>query len=172
MCNSDLLLAIACSTYLQCTTMGPALTGLEEVTFLTNCSNGVGESGTPWSGQTVKWNCRTILSSWEPSFWREKVRTVYSARTSTSWMWTRIDPCTAFFSSGQYLWHFSWERKTTRILLSKFHQRLKNTGLIIQLTLPLSSRFVSMTMVADPCSHTRRQKSGIEAGTGPKGEPF
>ena len=116
MCNSDSLLAIACSTYLQCTTMGPALTGLEEVTFLTNCSNGVGESGTPWSGQTVKWNCRTILSSWEPSFWREKVRTVYSARTSTSWMWTRIDPCTAFFSSGQYLWHFSWERKTTRIL--------------------------------------------------------
>ena len=27
-------------------------------------------------------------------------------------------------------------------------------------------------MVADPCSHTMRQKSGIEAGTGPKGEPF
>ena len=35
------------------------------------------------------------------------------------------------------------------------------------LTLPFSSRFVSMTMVADPCSHTMRQKSGTESGTGP-----
>ena len=27
-----------------------------------------------------------------------------------------------------------------------------------------------MMMVADPCSHTMRQKSGTESGTGPRGE--
>jgi len=44
-----------------------------------------------------------------------------------------------------------------------------NDGLSLMgvLTLPFSSRFVSMTMVADPCSHTMRQKSGTESGTGP-----
>ena len=40
-------------------------------------------------------------------------------------------------------------------------------SLVGVLTLPFSSRFVSMTMVADPCSHTMRQKSGTESGTGP-----
>ena len=46
-----------------------------------------------------------------------------------------------------------------------------NDGLSLMgvLTLPFSSRFVSMTMVADPCSHTMRQKSGTESGTGPEG---
>ena len=70
--------------HLQCTTIGPASTGLAEATFLTKWRRGVGYSGTPWSGHTVKWYWLTIFSSLEPSFWREKVRIVYSASVSTS----------------------------------------------------------------------------------------
>lgn len=35
------------------------------------------------------------------------------------------------------------------------------------LTLPRSSRLVTMTMMEEPCSHIMRQKSGTESGTGP-----
>ena len=40
---------------------------------ITKCRRAVGYCGTPWSGQLVKWNCVTILSSLDPSFCSEKV---------------------------------------------------------------------------------------------------
>lgn len=55
-------------SYLQCTTMGPASGGLQAFTRLRKARNGVGCSGTPWSGQAVNWNCLTSLFSLEP-FW-------------------------------------------------------------------------------------------------------
>lgn len=92
---------------LQCTTTGPSFRGSSCITFHTKCSSWAGYSGTPWSGHTVKWNCRTILSALLPSLCKEKVLTVYSASTSTSWMWIVKDSWTKllFVSSGQYLWH-------------------------------------------------------------------
>ncbi len=53
-------------SYLQCTTMGPASGGLQAFTRLRKARNGVGCSGTPWSGQAVNWNCLTSLFSLEP----------------------------------------------------------------------------------------------------------
>lgn len=58
--------------YLQCTTMGPASGGLQVFTRLRKARNGVGYSGTPWSGQAVNWNWRTSRFSLEP-FCRGKV---------------------------------------------------------------------------------------------------
>lgn len=55
-------------SYLQCTAMGPASGGLHAFTRLRNARNGVGCSGTPWSGHAVNWNCLTSLFSLEP-FW-------------------------------------------------------------------------------------------------------
>lgn len=52
--------------YLQCTTMGPASGGLQVFTRLRKARNGVGYSGTPWSGHAVNWNCRTSRFSLEP----------------------------------------------------------------------------------------------------------
>ena len=49
----------------------------------------------------------------------------------------------------------------------KEEMRCKNHSVLNRLTLPFSSRLVSITMVAEPCSHTILQKSGMEAGTGP-----
>ena len=40
-------------------------------------------------------------------------------------------------------------------------------GVCDALTLPFSSRLVNMTMVAEPCSHTIRQKSATVSGLGP-----
>lgn len=39
--------------------------------------------------------------------------------------------------------------------------------IIMRHTLPFSSRFVSMTIVAVPCSQIIRQKSSTDPGTGP-----
>lgn len=50
--------------------MGPASGGLQVFTLLRKARNGVGYSGTPWSGQAVNWNCRTSRFSLEP-FWNE-----------------------------------------------------------------------------------------------------
>lgn len=46
--------------------MGPASGGLQVLTLLRKARNGVGYSGTPWSGQAVNWNCRTSRFSLEP----------------------------------------------------------------------------------------------------------
>ena len=54
--------------YLQWTTMGPASGGLQVLTLRRKARNGVGYSGTPWSGHAVNWNCRTSRFSLEP-FW-------------------------------------------------------------------------------------------------------
>ncbi len=62
-------------SYLQCTTMGPASGGLQAFTRLRKARNGVGCSGTPWSGQAVNWNCLTSLFSLEP-FWIRRRRKV------------------------------------------------------------------------------------------------
>lgn len=59
------------ASHLQCTTMGPASGGLQAFTRLRKARNGVGCSGTPWSGQAVNWNCLTSLFSLEP-FWKNK----------------------------------------------------------------------------------------------------
>lgn len=60
-------------SHLQCTTMGPASGGLQAFTRLRKARNGVGCSGTPWSGQAVNWNCLTSLFSLEPFWiWRRK----------------------------------------------------------------------------------------------------
>lgn len=52
--------------YLQCTTIGPASGGLQVFTRLRKARNGVGYSGTPWSGHAVNWNWRTSRFSLEP----------------------------------------------------------------------------------------------------------
>ena len=54
--------------YLQCTTIGPASGGLQVLTRRRKAKNGVGCSGTPWSGQAVNWNCLTSLFSLEPFY--------------------------------------------------------------------------------------------------------
>ncbi len=51
---------------LQWAMMGPASGGLQVFTLLRKARNGVGYSGTPWSGQAVNWNCRTSRFSLEP----------------------------------------------------------------------------------------------------------
>lgn len=58
--------AIWTITHLQCTTMGPALGGLENLTRRIKESSPVAWQGTPWSGQPVKWNCLTSRISLYP----------------------------------------------------------------------------------------------------------
>lgn len=69
-------------SYLQWTTMGPASGGLQAFTRLRKARNGVGCSGTPWSGQAVNWNCLTSLFSLEP-FW--------------TWTWRKVSDILAVF---------------------------------------------------------------------------
>lgn len=59
----------AFGTDLQWTTTGPASGGLHALTLRRKARNGVGYSGTPWSGQAVNWNCRTSLLSLQPLWW-------------------------------------------------------------------------------------------------------
>lgn len=53
-------------THLQCTIIGPASGGLQALTLRRKARNGVGCSGTPWSGQAVNWKWRTSRFSLEP----------------------------------------------------------------------------------------------------------
>lgn len=52
--------------YLQWTTIGPAVGGLDILTRRMNDSSPVAWYGTPWSGQPVKWNCFTSRTSLKP----------------------------------------------------------------------------------------------------------
>lgn len=52
--------------YLQWTTIGPAVGGLDILTRRINDNNPVAWYGTPWSGQPVKWNCFTSRTSLKP----------------------------------------------------------------------------------------------------------
>lgn len=54
------------SQYLQWTTIGPAVGGLEILTRRMNDNSPVAWYGTPWSGQPVKWNCLTSRTSLKP----------------------------------------------------------------------------------------------------------
>lgn len=86
----ELLRAQAAPAHLQCTTMGPALGGLENLTRRMKDRSPVAWQGTPWSGQPVKWNCFTSRISLDPlcqhgggvcrRFERKSENTVMSAR--------------------------------------------------------------------------------------------
>lgn len=57
---------IKLQTDLQWAMIGPASGGLQVFTLRRKARNGVGYSGTPWSGQAVNWNWRTSRFSLEP----------------------------------------------------------------------------------------------------------
>ena len=72
------------STHLQCTRIGPLLPSCWDLTFLWKARREVAYSGTPWSGQPVKWNWVTFLAA-DPescggSVWRHGVRAAHHAR--------------------------------------------------------------------------------------------
>ena len=51
------------STHLQCARIGPLLPSCWDLTFLWKARREVAYSGTPWSGQPVKWNWVTFLAA-------------------------------------------------------------------------------------------------------------
>ena len=72
------------STHLQCARIGPLLPSCWDLTFLWKARREVAYSGTPWSGQPVKWNWVTFLAA-DPescggSVWRHEVRAAHHAR--------------------------------------------------------------------------------------------
>ncbi len=99
--------------YLQCTTIGPPSDGFAFDEFLTKVTRGSACSGTPWSGQAVKWYWYTVRS--EPTsllllpsfgasvlpFFRRKVRSVYEESTSSRRRVTVRSPSDSEPVSGQ-----------------------------------------------------------------------
>lgn len=93
------------SIYLQCDITGPESGGVLAFTLLIKANNGVGWSGTPWSGQAVNWNWRTSRFSGYPCRWTWKVLIVYVESSITSNTVTCISPYVSVPRLGQYWSH-------------------------------------------------------------------
>lgn len=82
------------TSYLQWTTIGPALVGDLAFTLRTNPSRPVAWYGTPWSGQPVKWNWLISRISWAPR-WREREIQIRHLRCCFTITWALL----------MHIWH-------------------------------------------------------------------
>lgn len=107
--------AIWTTTHLQCTTMGPALGGFENLTLRIKERSPVAWYGTPWSGQPVKWNCLTSRISLYPlcahmlkkCFKKTKIKllnTIMGTRPGWQWQKWRIYQGSYIFRKRMLAW--------------------------------------------------------------------